>query len=497
MNRFPTPKRALWCLSAALGLGLAPGFGSVARANILSDIGQSISSLWRQKGQKQSAARSAISKARAQTPQVEFLHDRLERTQRLLASANGQYRNYFRQMRATETQLRQTRAQSEEVAKRYREHRAQFGQRLAAMQRHGQTNYLQITLGSQSFSDLTRRTAFFQALTQRDAQLQAQLKADKAQLSRLQNNLMTQWAARDALQKQANRERERIAQGQAQQAAMWRQLKSSRQNLLAYAAAQQKSSQEITGMISSLEARKAQIYAAYEAQAAREREAARYQAALRYQARERAAERALARAGTRIRTRRVRYARESRPPRYSRRRNFTRMPYMPQYAPRLAPRVDLTPRYAPRIELAPMPLSALSSSASGTRGWTLPARGRLSSRFGMRRHPVSHRGKMHTGADIAASHGSPIRAAKGGRVLWAGWKKAYGNTIIVDNGGGVTTLYAHASKLGVRPGQPIASGQNIGNVGSTGFSTGPHLHFEVRKNGRPVNPTQFLGGHRH
>jgi murein DD-endopeptidase MepM/ murein hydrolase activator NlpD len=99
---------------------------------------------------------------------------------------------------------------------------------------------------------------------------------------------------------------------------------------------------------------------------------------------------------------------------------------------------------------------------------------------------------MHTGSDLAAGYGSPIRAARNGRVLWSGWKKAYGNTIIIDHGDGVSTLYGHASRLGVRPGQPIKAGEYIGNVGSTGWSTGPHLHFEVRKNGQPVNPSRYL-----
>ena len=73
-------------------------------------------------------------------------------------------------------------------------------------------------------------------------------------------------------------------------------------------------------------------------------------------------------------------------------------------------------------------------------------------------------------------------------------RKAYGNTVIVDNGHGVTTLYGHASKLGVKQGQPIKRGEYIGNVGSTGWSTGPHLHFEVRKDGKPIDPTPYLHG---
>ncbi|MBW3638096.1 MAG: M23 family metallopeptidase, partial [Armatimonadetes bacterium] len=104
---------------------------------------------------------------------------------------------------------------------------------------------------------------------------------------------------------------------------------------------------------------------------------------------------------------------------------------------------------------------------------------------------VAHGGE---GQVDAAAHGAPIRAARSGRVVWAGWKPAYGKTVIVDNGNGVSTLYGHASHVGVRPGQPVRAGQLIGSVGSTGASTGAHLHFEVRKNGRPVNPSGFLRG---
>lgn len=125
-------------------------------------------------------------------------------------------------------------------------------------------------------------------------------------------------------------------------------------------------------------------------------------------------------------------------------------------------------------------------------GWHRPAVGRLSSRYGMRFHPILRRHKLHSGLDIAAGHGSPIKAAKSGRVLFSGWKRGYGNTVIIDHGGGITTLYGHASRLKARAGQAVEAGQLIAHVGSTGYSTGPHLHFEVRKSGRPINPAPYL-----
>ena len=117
-----------------------------------------------------------------------------------------------------------------------------------------------------------------------------------------------------------------------------------------------------------------------------------------------------------------------------------------------------------------------------------PAAGPITSGFGMRHHPILGRDRMHTGVDIGAGYGAPIHAAAGGTVIFSGYQRGYGNTMIIDHGGGVTTLYGHCSRLGVSEGQTVRQGEVIGNVGSTGLSTGPHLHFEVRRNGTPVNP---------
>jgi len=121
-------------------------------------------------------------------------------------------------------------------------------------------------------------------------------------------------------------------------------------------------------------------------------------------------------------------------------------------------------------------------------GFIRPAQGPITSGFGYRMHPILRVYKLHTGTDIGAPSGSPIVAAAGGMVIHAGWWGAYGNCIIIDHGGGVSTLYGHCSAVLVSNGQTVKQGQLIGRVGSTGFSTGPHLHFEVRKNGVPCNP---------
>lgn len=117
-----------------------------------------------------------------------------------------------------------------------------------------------------------------------------------------------------------------------------------------------------------------------------------------------------------------------------------------------------------------------------------PVSAPMTSRFGMRFHPILKRNRMHTGVDFGARSGSPIWASADGVVIAASYSRGYGNMVIIDHGGGVSTLYGHCSRLYVSAGQKVKKGQRIGAVGSTGLSTGPHLHFEVRVNGRPVNP---------
>jgi murein DD-endopeptidase MepM/ murein hydrolase activator NlpD len=127
---------------------------------------------------------------------------------------------------------------------------------------------------------------------------------------------------------------------------------------------------------------------------------------------------------------------------------------------------------------------------SGRMIW--PLHGRLTSPFGWRRSPWGGRSQMHTGQDIAAAYGSPIAAADAGEVIFAGWWDGYGKAIVVDHGKGITTVYGHLSRIYKQVGDVVAKGQTIGLEGSTGYSTGPHLHFEVRVRGKPVNPLGYL-----
>ncbi len=135
---------------------------------------------------------------------------------------------------------------------------------------------------------------------------------------------------------------------------------------------------------------------------------------------------------------------------------------------------------------------SLSSVVSIARGFIWPARGRITSGFGPRRHPIFGTREMHTGIDIGAPSGTPVFAARPGRVTYAGYESGYGKLIVIDHGSGVTTRYSHLSVIEVRIGQVVQHGEVVGRVGSTGYSTGPHLLFEIRVNGRPLDPLKYL-----
>lgn len=122
-----------------------------------------------------------------------------------------------------------------------------------------------------------------------------------------------------------------------------------------------------------------------------------------------------------------------------------------------------------------------------------PTSGRLTSPFGYRIHPVTRARSLHTGIDLANSSGTAILASKNGVVERVGYQGSYGNVVIINHGNGVTTLYAHLSGFNVRVGQNVQQGERIASMGSTGRSTGSHLHFEIRQNGNAVNPLNYIG----
>ncbi|MBT9584006.1 peptidoglycan DD-metalloendopeptidase family protein [bacterium] len=136
--------------------------------------------------------------------------------------------------------------------------------------------------------------------------------------------------------------------------------------------------------------------------------------------------------------------------------------------------------------------TALGPIIPGTGRFIYPVSGPITSPFGYRVHPVTGTTRFHSGLDFGVEYGTPIRCADNGVVIHAEWYGGYGNCVIVQHSNDLSTLYAHQSELLVKQGDTIMQGQPVGRVGSTGMSTGPHLHFEVRQSGTPVDPLGYL-----
>jgi murein DD-endopeptidase MepM/ murein hydrolase activator NlpD len=157
-------------------------------------------------------------------------------------------------------------------------------------------------------------------------------------------------------------------------------------------------------------------------------------------------------------------------------------------------KVTLNQALRDRTAIAAPPPSEGTGTQSGAYrfGMVWPSAGIVSSRFGWRLHPIFRTREFHTGVDIATRWGSPVLAARDGIVQFVGWMTGYGRLVVVNHGNGLVTFYSHLSSALVAYGQRVSQGQIIGRIGSTGWSTGPHLFFEVRRDGVPVDPTRYL-----
>ena len=165
-----------------------------------------------------------------------------------------------------------------------------------------------------------------------------------------------------------------------------------------------------------------------------------------------------------------------------------RLPAPGTPAPRAALRTSGPARHA--AESAPVRAETPTMAERLRMLW--PSSGTITSRFGWRVHPIFGTREFHTGLDIATRWGSPVIAVRSGMVRFAGWMAGYGRLVVVDHGSGLQTMYSHLSTMLVGSGQHVDQGDVIGRIGNTGWSTGPHLFFEVRQNGVPQDPSHYL-----
>jgi len=158
----------------------------------------------------------------------------------------------------------------------------------------------------------------------------------------------------------------------------------------------------------------------------------------------------------------------------------------------LESQVDVLNEEANSLTAEILKLQGTADYVGGKMLWPAPASTRVTSKFGMRFHPILKKNKLHTGIDIGVGSGNKVLAANAGTVIKAAWNNSYGYMVMIDHGGGIVTLYAHNSKLLVKTGDIVTRGQQVAVSGSTGMSTGPHLHFEVRVNGVYKDPLTYL-----
>lgn len=150
------------------------------------------------------------------------------------------------------------------------------------------------------------------------------------------------------------------------------------------------------------------------------------------------------------------------------------------------------PERAPRLTTAGAGAAAAGAGIIGSTGWLMPADGPIVSGFGPRKSPGGIGSTNHKGVDIDGRTGDPVRASKAGRVTYAGNAGGYGLKVDVDHGDGWSTRYGHLSRLKVRVGQEVRAGETVGLMGATGTATGDHVHFEIRRNGVPIDPAPLL-----
>lgn len=158
----------------------------------------------------------------------------------------------------------------------------------------------------------------------------------------------------------------------------------------------------------------------------------------------------------------------------------------------LSAQIDAFNKEAAALEAQIRAMQGNGVYSGGKLGWPVPGITRVTSEFGYRIHPILNTKKLHTGMDIGAPKNSTVVAAADGTVIMAGWNNSYGNVVMIDHGSGMVTVYAHNTSLLVSKGDTVKRGQAIAKSGTTGMSTGPHVHFEVRINGENKNPRNYL-----
>ncbi len=350
----------------------------------------------------QNQAEAAKEKAGQADVTINNVLDKLHQIQAELDAANAELAQIQKQLNGVNANIQKTEAELRVAEAHLQQRQVILNQRVRNIYMHGQLNYIDVIIGSKSFSDFANRLELLKRIIHSDYDLINEIKAQKQLIQTKEQELEKQKQQIVALQSQAQKVQQVVAARKAEQQAVLAQARANK---------------------------------ALAVQTQQDMESASNDIRAKIQAREAAA--AAASGGS-------------------------------------------DGSYSG------------GSSVVGTGVFMWPCNGPITSPFGWRIQPIFGTSEFHPGIDIGVDYGTPILAADAGTVVDAGWMGGYGIAVLIDHGNGLQTVYGHNSSVVVSPGQTVSRGQLIAYAGATGYATGPHCHFEVRKNGEPVDPMGYL-----
>lgn len=348
-----------------------------------------------------------------------------------LNAATNEYKSISSQLADTEKQIAEMQVKLKEEQAKLEKREKVFRVRIRDIYMHGQLSYLDVVLGAKDFNDFANRVDLLRRVIAADMDLITAIRQQRDEIQQVQQELESQRQKQSVLKENAAQKKAEIEQHKKEQQAILYKAETDKATAEEAYRELEASSQSIGEMLRQRAAARAAAAAAAEAEAAAQQQAS---ASSQAEAGD---------AGT----------------------------------------SDDSGSTEPDYSYQPV-------SGSGAFIW--PVNGVITSPYGYRTHPIFGTTIYHSGIDIGVDYGTPVHAADSGVVVEAGWISGYGYAVVIDHGNGLSTLYGHNESLNVSSGQSVSQGQVIAYAGSTGNSTGPHVHFEVRSNGDPVDPSAYL-----
>lgn len=368
--------------------------------------------------------------------------DYINKLDEQLAELSGKMVQYEQELSEKQTELEQTQAALEEAKAKKDKQYEDMKKRIKFMYENGDTAYLEMILNAEDFTDMLNKADYVKEISEYDRNMLGEFQNTVQDITNKEQQIEEEYAQIEALKNDVEAQKESV---ESVTAAKKQEMESYRKEIAA--------SEELAKQYEDqIEAQEAEI-SRLEAEAARKAaEAAAKKKKEEEEAAKKAAEAKAAAAGS----------------------------------------ATATPNTSSKTETASDNGTSNTVSASGF-VWPCPSSTRVTSEYGYRTHPITGvKNKMHNGIDVGAPSGTPIVAAAAGTVIAAAYNSSMGNYVMIDHGGGVTTVYMHCSGFATSSGTQVSAGQTIAYVGSTGSSTAPHLHFSVRENGSYVNPWNYL-----